>query len=112
MEYQGSRSGQRCPASGYYTRSSRIAVVHCRGHQSQIPRSEIGKGNHHVDQEAKKAACTPTDKIKAVLHVPGLIEEMPQPCYMKEEDWAKNRGLISQKIWYMLDEKIMIPQTQ
>ena len=38
-----------------------IAVVHCRGHQSQIPRSEIGKGNHHVDQEAKEAACTPTD---------------------------------------------------
>jgi len=89
-----------------------MAGVHCRGHQSQIPGSEIGKGNHHVDQEAKKAACTPTDKIRAVLHVPGLIEEMPQPCYMKEEDWAKNRGLISQKIWYMLDEKIMIPQTQ
>ena len=22
-----------------------IAVVHCRGHKSQIPRSEIGKGN-------------------------------------------------------------------
>ena len=88
-----------------------MAAVHCRGHQSQIPRSEIGKGNHHVDQEAKKAACTPTDTIKAVLHVPGLTEKMPQPCYMKEEDWAKHRGLISQKIPYMLDEKIMIPQT-
>ena len=23
-----------------------ITVVHCGGHQSQIPRSEIGKGNH------------------------------------------------------------------
>ena len=88
-----------------------MAAVHCRGHQSQTPRSEIGKGNHHVDQEAKEAACTPTDKIKAVLHVPGLTEEMPQPCYMKEEDWAKKRGLISQKIPYVLGEKIMIPQT-
>ena len=38
-----------------------MAAVHCRGHQSQILRSEIGKGNHHVDQEAKEAACTPTD---------------------------------------------------
>ena len=38
-----------------------IPIVHCRGHKSQIPRSEIGKGNHHVDQEAKEAACTPTD---------------------------------------------------
>ena len=85
-----------------------MAGVHCRGHQSQIPRSEIGKGNHRADQEAKKAAYIP----QAVLKVLGLIEEMPQPCYMTEEDWAKNRGLISQKIWYMLDEKIMIPQTQ
>ena len=34
-----------------------IAVVHCRGHRSQIPRSEIGKGNHQADQEAKKSAC-------------------------------------------------------
>ena len=89
-----------------------MAGVHCRGHQSQIPRSEIGKGNHHVDQEAKKAACTPTDKIKAVLHVPGLIEEMPQLCYAKKENWAKHKGLISLRGWYMLDEKIMIPQTQ
>ena len=80
MEYQGSRSSQRCPASGYYTRSSRIAVVHCRGHQSQIPRSEIGKGNHQADQEAKKAAYIP----QAVLKVLGLIEEMPQPGYTKK----------------------------
>lgn len=42
-----------------------MAAVHCRG-QSQVPRSEIGKGNHRIDQEAKKAACIPTDKIKAV----------------------------------------------
>ena len=89
-----------------------MAGVHCRGHQSQIPRSEIGKGNHHVDQEAKKAACTPTDKIKAVLHVPGLIEEMPQHCYTKEEDWAKSRGLINQKGLYILGEKIMFTQAQ
>lgn len=32
VEYQGSRSGQRCPASGYSTRSQEMAVVHCRGH--------------------------------------------------------------------------------
>ena len=25
-----------------------------------------------------------TDKIQAVLIVPDLIEEMPQPCYTKE----------------------------
>ena len=37
---------------------------------------------------------------------------MPQPCYTKEESWAKNRGLISLRGWYMLDEKIMIVQAQ
>ena len=31
-----------------------MAGVHCRGHQSQIPRSEIGKGNHQADQETKQ----------------------------------------------------------
>ena len=36
--------------------SQEIAVVHCRGHQSQIPRSEIGKGNHQADQETKQSA--------------------------------------------------------
>ena len=57
-----------------------IAVVHCRGHQSQLPRSEIGKGNHQADQEAKKAPYIP----QAVLKVLGLIEEMPQPGYTKK----------------------------
>ena len=57
-----------------------MAGVHCRGHQSQIPRSEIGKGNHRADQEAKKAAYIP----QAVLKVLGLIEEMPQPGYTKK----------------------------
>ena len=33
-----------------------ITVVHCGGHQSQIPRSEIGKGNHQADQETKQFA--------------------------------------------------------
>ena len=37
---------------------------------------------------------------------------MSQPCYTKEESWAKNRGLISLRGWYMLDEKIMIAQAQ
>ena len=49
-----------------------IAVVHCRRHQTQILRSEIGKGNHRVSQEAKKAAYIPTDKTQAVLKVLGL----------------------------------------
>ena len=49
-----------------------IDVVHCRGHQSQILRSEIGKGNHRVDQEAKKAAYIPTDKTQVVLKVLGF----------------------------------------
>ena len=57
-----------------------ITVVHSGGHQSQIPRSEIGKGNHQADQEAKKAAYIP----QAVLKVLGLIEEMPQPGYTKK----------------------------
>ena len=55
----------------------------------------------------------PADRIEAVLEVPGLIEEMTQPCYTKEkEDWAKNRGLIHQMGCYMLNEKIMIPHAQ
>ena len=58
-----------------------IAVVHCRGHQSQIPRSEIGKGNHRADQEAKKAAYIP----HAVLKVLGLIEEIPQLPWLYQE---------------------------
>ena len=70
-------------------------TVHCTGHQSQIPRSEIGKGNHRADQEAKKADYIPTDKTQAVLKVLGLIEEMPQLCYAKKENWAKHKGLIS-----------------
>ena len=37
---------------------------------------------------------------------------MQQSCYTKEENWAKNRGLISLKGWYMLDEKMMISQAQ
>ena len=49
-----------------------MAAVHCRGHQSQILRSEIGKGNHRVDQEAKKAAYIPTDKTQVVLKVLGF----------------------------------------
>ena len=49
-----------------------IPIVHCRGHKSQIPRSEIGKGNHRVDQEAKKAAYIPTDKTQVVLKVLGF----------------------------------------
>ena len=68
-----------------------MAAAHCRGYESQNTRSEIGKGNHQADQEAKKAAHIPQE----VLKVLGLIEEMPQPGYTKEENWAKNRGLIS-----------------
>ena len=52
--------------------SQEIAVVYCRGHQSQILRSEIGKENHQVDQEANKAAYIPTDKTQAVLKVLGF----------------------------------------
>ena len=55
--------------------------VHWRGHQSQIPRSEIGKGNHRADQEAKKAAYIP----QAVLKVLGLIEEIPQLPWLYQE---------------------------
>ena len=87
-------------------------TVHCRGHQSQIPRSEIGKENHQADQETKKADYIPTDKTQAVLKALGLIEEMPQLCYTKKENCAKHKGLISLRGWYMLDEKIMIPQAQ
>ena len=87
-------------------------TVHCTGHQSQILRSEIEKGNHRADQEAKKADYIPTDKTQAVLKALGLIEEMPQPCYAKKENWAKHKGLISLRGWYMLDKKIMIPQAQ
>ena len=47
-------------------------AVHCRGHQSQIPRSEIGKGNHRADQEAKKAAYIPTDKNTGSFKSPKL----------------------------------------
>ena len=43
-----------------------------RGHQSQIPRSEIGKGNHRADQEANKAAYIPTDKNTGSFKSPGL----------------------------------------
>ena len=46
--------------------------VHWRGHQSQIPRSEIGKGNHRADQEANKAAYIPTDKNTGSFKSPGL----------------------------------------
>ena len=42
------------------------------------------KKNCQADQEPKKAAQIPIDKIQAVLIVPDLIEEMPQPCYTKE----------------------------
>ena len=49
-----------------------MAAVHCRGHQSQIPRSEIGKGNHRADQEANKAAYIPTDKNTGSFKSPGL----------------------------------------
>ena len=112
MEYRGSRSGQRGPAVVTTQYPQEIAVVHCRGHKSQIPRSEIGKGNHQADQEAKKAADISADKIRAVLEVLGLTEEMSQHCYTKEEDWAKSRGLINQKGWYILDEKIMFTQAQ
>ena len=58
-----------------------IPIVHCRGHKSQIPRSEIGKGNHRADQEAKKAAYIP----QAVLKVLGLIEEIPQLPWLYQE---------------------------
>ena len=61
-----------------------IPIVHCRGHKSQIPRSEIGKGNHQAHQEAKKAVYVTTNKTQAVLKVLSFIEEMPQPCYTKE----------------------------
>ena len=81
-----------------------ITVVHCGGHQSQIPRSESGKGNHWV--------CIPTYKPQAILTVLGLMEKIPQPCYTKKENWSKNMGLTSQRGWYMLDEKIIIPQAQ
>ena len=37
---------------------------------------------------------------------------MPQLCYAKKETRAKHKGLISLRGWYMLDEKIMIPQAQ
>ena len=47
-------------------------TVHCTGHQSQILRSEIEKGNHRADQEAKKADYIPTDKTQAVLKVLGF----------------------------------------
>ena len=33
-----------------------IDVVHCRGHQSQNPRSEIGKGNHQTKKQRKQLA--------------------------------------------------------
>ena len=57
-------------------------------------------------------AYIPTNKTQAVLKVLGLIEEMPQPCYTKGKNWAKNRGLISQRVWYVLDENTVIPQAQ
>ena len=57
-------------------------------------------------------AYIPTNKTQAVLKVLGLIEEMPQPCYTKGKNWAKNRGLISQRGWYVLDENTVIPQAQ
>ena len=87
-------------------------TVHCRRHQSQIPMSETGKGNHRADQEAKKADHISTDKTRAVLKALSLTEEMPQPCYTKKENWAKHKELISLRGWYMLDEKIIIPQAQ
>ena len=85
-----------------------MAAVHCRGHQSQILRSEIGKGNHRVDQEAKKAAYIPTDKTQVVLKVLGFDRGNATTLLYQ----GKKQGVNKSKQQYMLGKNIMIPQPQ
>ena len=90
---------------------SQVAVIHCRGHQSNGP--FLSQGNSRADKTEKQAARLQEPEqgmapVIDLLELPILPQYSPQEQEHAEK-WGYGKG---STVWYKKEDKVLIPEAQ